>query len=130
MGILGCSTAEYVHMSMNYQIKENNMLTVLIRYKGSNGSARKFVNEMISSGIVEQIRKEQGNLRYEYFFPQNDDETVLLVDSWINQEALDKHHKLPLMNKIKELRDKYDLHMEVEKYQPIIDEKDEKYIRR
>ena len=56
-------------MSMNYQIKENDMLTILIRYKGSNGSARKFVNEMISSGIVEQIRKEQGNLRYEYFFP-------------------------------------------------------------
>lgn len=106
------------------------MLTILIRYKGTNGSARKFVNEMISNGIVEQIRKEQGNLRYEYFFPQSDDETVLLVDSWINQEALDKHHELPLMNKIKELRDKYDLHMEVEKYQPIIDEKDEKYIRR
>ena len=81
------------------------MLTILIRYKGINASARKFVNEMISSGVVEQIRKEQGNLSYEYFFPQNGDETVLLVDSWINQEALDKHHELPLMNKIKELRE-------------------------
>ena len=97
------------------------MLTILIRYKGINGSARKFVNEMISNGIVEQIRKEQGNLSYEYFFPQNNDETVLLVDSWINQEALDKHHELPLMNKIKELR---------EKYTPLMDDKDEKYIRR
>lgn len=106
------------------------MLTILIRYKGINGSARKFVHEMISSGIVEEIRKEQGNLSYEYFFPQNDDETVLLVDSWINQEALDKHHELPLMNKIKELREKYDLHMEVEKYTPLMDDKDEKYIRR
>lgn len=106
------------------------MLTILIRYKGINGSARKFVNEMISNGIVEEIRKEQGNLSYEYFFPQNDDETVLLVDSWINQEALDKHHELPLMNKIKELREKYDLHMEVEKYTPLMDDKDEKYIRR
>ena len=43
------------------------MLTILIRYKGINASARKFVNEMISSGVVEQIRKEQGNLSYEYF---------------------------------------------------------------
>ena len=102
----------------------------MIRYKGSNGSAKRFVEEMISSGIVEQIRKEQGNLRYEYFFPQNDDETVLLVDSWINQEALDEHHKHPLMNKIKQLREKYDLHMEVEKYTPLVDGKDEKYIRR
>ena len=106
------------------------MLTILIRYKGSNGSAKRFVEEMISSGVVEQIKKEEGNLRYEYFFPLNEDNSVLLVDSWINQEALDKHHELPLMNKIKELREKYDLHMEVEKYQPIIDEKDEKYIRR
>lgn len=106
------------------------MLTILIRYKGTNGSAKRFVEEMISSGIVEQIRKEQGNLGYEYFFPQNDDETVLLVDSWMNQEALDKHHELPLMNKIKELRDKYDLHMEVRKYTPLVDDKDEKYIRR
>lgn len=54
-------------MSMNYQIKENDMLTILIRYKGSNGSAKRFVEEMISSGIVEQIRKEEGNLRYEFF---------------------------------------------------------------
>lgn len=106
------------------------MLTILIRYKGKDDNAKKFVNEMISSGIVSQIRNEQGNLRYEYFFPHIDDDTALLVDSWINQEALDKHHELPLMNKIKELREKYDLHMEVEKYQSVIDNHDEKYIRK
>ena len=106
------------------------MLTVLIRYKGINGNAKKFVDEMISSGIVEEIRKEEGNIRYEYFFPMDDKESVLLIDSWDNQEALDRHHQLPLMNKIKELREKYDLHMEVEKYQSLVDGKDEKYIRR
>lgn len=106
------------------------MLTVLIRYKGINGNAKKFVDEMISSGIVEEIKKEEGNLRYEYFFPLDDNESVLLVDSWDNQEALDRHHQLPLMNEIKELREKYDLHMEVEKYQSLVDIKDEKYIRR
>lgn len=106
------------------------MLTVLIRYKGKNGAAGKFVSEMISSGLVEQIRKEEGNLRYEYFFPETEDESVLLVDSWANQEALDRHHKLPLMERIKELREKYDLNMEVEKYQSLLNEGDEKYIRR
>ena len=106
------------------------MLTILIRYKGNNGSARRFVEEMISSGLVAQIRKEEGSLRYEYFIPLEDEESVLLVDSWENQSALDRHHKLPLMNKIKQLREKYDLHMEVEKYTPLADGKDEKYIRR
>ncbi len=78
------------------------MLTVLIRYKGINGNAKKFIEEMISSGIVEEIRNEEGNLRYDYFFPMDDNESVLLIDSWENQEALDRHHQLPLMNKIKE----------------------------
>ena len=106
------------------------MLTVLIKYKGKGDSARKFAEEMISSGLVDEIRKEEGNVRYEYFFSINDRESVLLIDSWLDQEALNKHHKLPLMGKISTLREKYDLHMEVEKYEQIIDKSDEKYIRK
>ena len=85
---------------------------------------------MIKLGLVDQIRNEEGNLGYEYFFPLEDKETVLLIDSWVNQEALDKHHNLPLMKKISDLRKKYDLHMEVTKYIPLVDDKDEKYIRK
>lgn len=106
------------------------MLTVLIRYKGKEENVKRFVKEMVSLGIVDQIRNEEGNIRYEYFFPLEDPNSVLLVDSWINQEALDKHHQLPLMKEIVKLREKYDLHMEVEKYQSIVDDRDEKYIRR
>lgn len=35
-------------------------ITVNIYYKGENGSARRFAEEMISSGTVDQIRKEKG----------------------------------------------------------------------
>ncbi len=103
--------------------------TINIYYKGKNGSAKAFANEMISSGIVDEIRSKSGNLRYEYFEPIDDKETVLLIDSWENQESLDKHHESDTMNKIMELRNKYDLHMKVEKY--ILDDnnsQDEKYI--
>ena len=39
-----------------------------------------------------------------------------MIDSWESQEAIDKHHASPMMNKISELRNKYDLHMKVERY--------------
>ena len=91
-------------------------LTVNIYYTGKNGSAKEFVQEMISKGIVDQIRNEKGNKRYEYFFPENDPETVLLIDNWENQEALDFHHKSPMMEQIAELRNKYDLKLKVEQY--------------
>ncbi len=40
-------------------------ITVNIRYKGKEGTARKFAMEMMDSGTVEKIREEEGNLRYE-----------------------------------------------------------------
>lgn len=39
---------------------------------------------MLISGLVDEIRKEKRNRRYEYFFSVEDEETVLLVDSWDN----------------------------------------------
>ena len=91
-------------------------LIINIYYTGENGNARKFANEMISSGIVDRIRKEEGNLKYEYFFPIDDPETVLLIDKWKNKEALDIHHKSEMMEEIAKLREKYHLKMKVEKY--------------
>lgn len=91
-------------------------ITINIYYKGTNGSARKFAEEIISSGIVRNIRAEDGNLKYEYFLSIDDEETVLLIDKWRDQQALDAHHNSPMMKKIAELREKYDLHMTVERY--------------
>ena len=91
-------------------------LTINIYYTGKNGSAREFANEMIINGIVDRIRNEEGNMKYEYFFPLEDSETVLLIDKWKNEEALDVHHKSTMMKEIAELREKYHLSMKVEKY--------------
>ncbi|MBD5517742.1 MAG: antibiotic biosynthesis monooxygenase [Lachnospiraceae bacterium] len=91
-------------------------ITVNIYYSGIKGNARKFAEEMVSSGVVKDIRAENGNLRYEYFYPMEDEETVLLIDSWNDQQAIDVHHASPMMAKIMDLREKYDLHMKVERY--------------
>ena len=91
-------------------------ITVNLYYTGENGNARKFAEEMEQSGTAAAIRQEDGNLKYEYFIPMSDPETVLLIDSWRDQEAIDVHHASPMMAKIAELRDKYDLHMRVERY--------------
>ena len=106
--------------------------TINIYYTGEGDAARKFAEEMTSSGIVDRIRAEKGNLGYEYFLPLDDAETVLLIDTWIDQDALDSHHGSPMMDDIAKLRDKYDLHMRVERYQEVTDpdaSKDKEYIR-
>ena len=92
------------------------MITVNLYYKGANGSARAFAEEMESSGIADAIRAEEGNFRYQYFQPLADPETILLIDSWRDQAAIDAHHASPMMAQLAALREKYDLHMTVEKF--------------
>ena len=92
------------------------MITIHIRYTGRGGAARAFADEMVSSGTAHAVREEAGNLRYEYYVPLDDPETVLLIDSWKDQAALDAHHASPMMSAIAALREKYDLHMTVERY--------------
>ncbi|MCM1507513.1 MAG: antibiotic biosynthesis monooxygenase [Ruminococcus flavefaciens] len=103
-----------------------------IYYSGTHGNARKFAEEMTASGIVDDICAEKGNIRYEYFFPMDNSETLLLIDVWENQKALDIHHKSPMMSKISELRDKYNLNMKVERFSAdndSITDNDKKYIK-
>lgn len=87
----------------------NAQLIINIRYSGENGSARKYVEEMESSGIAARIRAIEGCIRYDYFFPADDPEGLLLIDEWAGQEALDRYHSSPAMKEAAALREKYKL---------------------
>ena len=107
------------------------MITVNLRYTGENGAALAFAKEMTASGTVDSIRAEEGNVRYEYYISLDDPQTVLLIDSWRDQAAIDAHHASPMMKTIAALREKYDLHMTVERFVDAGENTaDEKFIRK
>ena len=111
-------------------------ITVNLRYTGKGNAAIDFAREMTESGVVEKIRAEKGNYRYEYFQPLFDDspdKTVLLIDQWENQAAIDAHHDSPMMATIAALREKYDLHMTVERFlsdEDGVPDSDKEFIRK
>ena len=107
-------------------------ITIHIYYSGEKDHAVLFAQEMLSSGIVDEIRAEEGNLQYEYFLPLSRDGVVLLIDRWADQSALDAHHQSHMMSKIIALREKYDLHMKVERHlseDAGIPEQDKRFIK-
>ncbi len=95
------------------------MITVNILYTGKGDSAIKFSEEMIEKGIVEKIKLEEGNLRYEYFTSLEDKNSILLVDTWKDEKSIDLHHKSEMMKVISKLRKKYQLKMKVTKFKEI-----------
>ena len=107
-------------------------ITVHLYYTGTGGSAKQFAEEMEKSGTADAIRRETGNLRYDYFISMADPETVLLIDAWEDQAALDRHHGSHMMETITALREKYDLHMRAERFETAdagVPEPDRQFIR-
>ena len=84
-------------------------LTINIRYSGAGGAAKNYVKEMEESGIAARIRAVEGCIRYDYFFPADDPEGLLLIDEWADAEALDRYHSSPMMQEAAALREKYGL---------------------
>ncbi|HEM6136669.1 TPA: antibiotic biosynthesis monooxygenase [Streptococcus suis] len=109
------------------------MITIHLYYTGKNGSALAFAQEMETSGIADRIRKQAGNTRYQYFAPLDDPHSILLVDSWTDQAALDIHHASPMMQEILDLRSKYQLTVTAERYRSDetgIPERDKDFLQR
>lgn len=91
-------------------------IVVHLYYTGQNGSAKQLVEEMEGSGIADKIRRMPGNERYDYFLSLSTSETVLLVDVWRDQAALDEHHASSMMQQILSLRQKYQLNVRAERF--------------
>ena len=95
-------------------------ITINIRYTSENGGAREYYKEMEESGIADRIRAVEGCIRYEYFFPANDPDGLLLIDEWADQEALNRYHASPMMKEAEALREKYKLSgRQVRMFQPV-----------
>lgn len=89
-------------------------INISIRYSAPDGGAVKYMNEMVSSGLADEIRAIPGCLRYDYFIPQDAPAEVLLLDSWEDRAALDRYHASAVMKKAEALRAKYHLQRKVE----------------
>ena len=87
-----------------------------VYYKGKNGTAKMFMEEMEKKGFADNIRNKAGNECYEYFVSVKDKETILLVDRWEDGDALHFHHNSDDMIEIAKLKDKYELEVKVERY--------------
>ena len=94
---------------MLFSIDCKAQLTINIRYTAESGNVQKYVEEMEKSGIADKIRSIEGCLRYDYFFPADDPNGLLLIDEWADQKALNRYHSSPVMQEAAALREKYKL---------------------
>ncbi|WP_373483646.1 putative quinol monooxygenase [Acetobacterium sp.] len=94
--------------------KENILLNVT--YTTKPGRRTEFLNALTQLGVVEQSKQEFGNHRYDYYYPVDSDDQLLLVEIWENDEALAFHAQTKHYQQLQSIKSDYLLNANIEKF--------------
>lgn len=99
-------------------VKENNKDTLLLNvvYTVKDGKREEFYNLLRDKGIIEKSRNEEGNIKYDYFFPVDNSNDILLLEIWTNIKAHQIHSETDHFKELQELKNEYILNVEIEKF--------------
>ncbi len=78
-----------------------------VTYKVKKGTRERFIQKVKECGIITSSKQEPGNLYYEYYFPIECDESILLIESWTNAKAIELHMKADHYKLLTELKKEY-----------------------
>ena len=69
-------------------MKESTPLTLYVAYTAKPGCRETFVRQIVMEGIADTIRREEGCIRYDYYFSAQQEDEILLVEQWQTQARL------------------------------------------
>ena len=70
----------------------------------------------LQAELLKKLKAKKETKDTTTFFSMEDPETVLLIDKWEDEAALDEHHKSPKMKTIAELRKKHKWSLKIEQF--------------
>lgn len=82
-------------------------MLLLVTYTVKPQKRTSFLQDVLKSHILDQIHKEDGCIRYEYYLNAQKEDQILLVEEWASKEQQELHLQQPPMQLLKNLKDKY-----------------------
>ncbi len=82
-------------------------MTLLITYKTKLGMREEFVNEVAARGLLDKIRKDDGCISYRYYYDAADENKLLLVEEWREEECQKRHMETPHTKELLAIKNDY-----------------------
>ena len=93
------------------------MKVLNVYYTIKPGKRQEYVDKLTQAGVPEGSRAEAGNAgKYDYYFAEADENELLLVEYWKDQEAFEAHKVQPHYKRMIEIQDEYVANVKVDKF--------------
>ena len=76
-------------------------------FKTLEGKREEYIRRLYDEGIVGEVRKEDGCIRYDYYFSEKDENEILLIEAWDTKAHQQKHIEQPHMARLREMKGDY-----------------------
>ena len=83
------------------------MYTIYVVFKCVPGKREEYIETLKKEGIVDSVRKEDGCIRYDYYFSEKDPDEILLIEAWESKKHQEIHIEQPHMARLRELKPDY-----------------------
>lgn len=82
-------------------------LLLCVTYTTKPGMRDKFIQEVRSSGVLDEILAEHGCLGYIYYCSALEKDKILLVEKWDTEEHQKMHLTQPHMERLRSIKNRY-----------------------
>lgn len=93
------------------------MIVLNVTYRCKPDMRDAFLERIMAEGIDEACRAEKGNLKYDYYYPADDGDELLLVEKWQDATALKAHGKTPHFARLGAIKPEYVTETVVERFE-------------
>lgn len=92
------------------------MIVLNVTYNVKTGKRDDFFKKVTELGVPKGSRKEAGNIKYDYFFATDNENQILLIEHWKDQDAFDIHVGMDYFKELQKCKDEYVESTNIEKY--------------
>ncbi|MGI6721660.1 MAG: putative quinol monooxygenase [Anaerovoracaceae bacterium] len=92
------------------------MKVLIVTYDCKPGRREDFISAVKAEGIDQASRNEAGNVRYDYFRADADENRLLLLETWKDEEAFKAHGASAHFKRLGEIKEKFVAETVIEKY--------------
>lgn len=83
------------------------MYTIYVTFQCYEGKREAFVERVRTEGILEAVRAEDGCLRYDYYYSEENPNEILLIEAWESKTHQQVHIEQPHMARLREFKSDY-----------------------
>lgn len=83
------------------------MYTIYVKFDCLPGKREAFIQKVKDTGILADIRAENGCIRYDYYLSEKDPGEILLIEQWESKTHQQTHIAQPHMVQLRSFKDDF-----------------------